>query len=183
MMFKSLANKLTMSRIVIIPVILSLLAIPRGWAAWTAVTLFILAALTDWLDGYVARRENDITAMGQFLDPIADKLLVASVLLMLVYNQQISGLSVLPAVIILLREVAVSGLREYLAGLRVSVPVSRLAKWKTAVQLMALGFLIVGRYAPDAIPATFIGDVGIWVAGAVTVITAWDYWRASLKHF
>ena len=182
-MFKSLANKLTMSRIVIIPVILLLLAIPHAWAAWVAVSLFILAGLTDWLDGYVARRENDITAMGQFLDPIADKLLVASVLLMLVYNQQISGLSVLPAVIILLREVAVSGLREYLAGLRVSVPVSRLAKWKTAVQLIALGFLIVGHYAPDAIPATAIGDIGIWIAGAITVITAWDYWRASLKHF
>src|ERR1700722_16578180 len=136
-MFYSLANKLTMSRIAIIPVILLLLVIPHGWAAWLAVILFAAAGLTDWLDGYVARRDNEITTIGQFLDPIADKLLVASVILMLVYNQQISGLSVLPAVIILLREVAVSGLREYLAGLRVSVPVSRLAKWKTALQLIA----------------------------------------------
>ncbi|MGB9152586.1 MAG: CDP-diacylglycerol--glycerol-3-phosphate 3-phosphatidyltransferase [Alphaproteobacteria bacterium] len=182
-MFHSLANKLTVSRIAIIPVILLLLAIPHGWAAWLALILFAIAGLTDYLDGYVARRDNEITAIGQFLDPIADKLLVASVLLMLVYNQQISGLSVLPAVIILLREVAVSGLREYLAGLRVSVPVSRLAKWKTALQMFALGFLIVGRYAPDSIPSTTIGDFGIWVAGAITVITAWDYWRASLKHF
>jgi len=182
-MFHSLANKLTLSRIIIIPVILLLLAIPHGWAAWLALVLFGAAGVTDWLDGYVARRDNEVTAIGQFLDPIADKLLVASVILLLVYNQQISGMTVLPAVIILLREVAVSGLREYLAGLRVSVPVSRLAKWKTAIQLVALGFLIVGRYAPDSIPSTTIGDFGLWAAGAFTLITAWDYWRASLKHF
>jgi len=182
-MFHSLANKLTISRIIAIPVILLLLAISHGWAAWLAVVLFSLAGLTDYLDGYMARRDNEVTAIGQFLDPIADKLLVASVILMLVYNQQITGLTVLPAVIILLREVAVSGLREFLAGLRVSVPVSTLAKWKTAIQLVALGFLIVGRYAPDSIPATRIGDFGLWFAGIVTVITAWDYWRASLKHF
>ena len=182
-MFNSLANKLTWSRIVIIPIILLLLAIPHGWAAWLALILFAAAGITDWLDGYVARRDNQITTIGQFLDPIADKLLVASVLLLLVYNQQISGISVLPAAIILLREVAVSGLREFLAGLQVSVPVSRLAKWKTTLQLLALGFLIVGRYAPDSIPATAIGDFGLWAAGAITLITAWDYWRASLKHF
>jgi len=182
-MFHSLANKITLSRIVIIPLILLLLAIPHGWAAWLALILFAAAGVTDWLDGYMARRDNEITKIGQFLDPIADKLLVASVILMLVYNAQISGMSVLPAVIILLREVAVSGLREYLAGLRVSVPVTRLAKWKTTIQLLALGFLIVGRYAPDSIPATLIGDFGIWIAATITVITAWDYWRASLKHF
>ena len=182
-MFHSLANKLTLSRIIIIPVILLLLAIPHGWAAWLAVVWFTAAGVTDWLDGYVARRDNEITTIGEFLDPIADKLLVASVLLLLVYNQQISGISVLPAAIILLREVAVSGLREFLAGLRVSVPVSRLAKWKTTIQLLALGFLIVGHYAPDSIPATSIGDFGLWVAGAITLITAWDYWRASLRHF
>ena len=182
-MFESIANKLTLSRILVIPAILLLLAIPHGWAAWCAVVLFTAAGATDWLDGYMARRENQVTKIGQFLDPIADKLLVASVILMLVSTQQINGLSVLPAVIILVREVAVSGLREFLAGLRVSVPVSRLAKWKTTVQLIALGFLIVGRYAPDNIPATTIGDIGIWLAGVVTVFTAWDYWRASLKHF
>jgi cardiolipin synthase len=182
-MFHSLANKLTLSRIFAIPVILLLLAIPHGWAAWLALILFAAAGMTDWLDGYIARRDNDITKVGQFLDPIADKLLVASVLLMLVYNQQISGMTVLPAVIILLREVAVSGLREFLAGIRVSVPVSALAKWKTTIQLLALGFLIVGRYAPDSIPSTMIGDYGLWAAGAFTVITAWDYWRASMKHF
>jgi len=183
MFFKSIANQLTLSRILVIPVILILLAIPHAWAAWLALILFAAAGITDWLDGYMARRENQVTKIGQFLDPIADKLLVASVILLLVYNQQISGMSVLPAVIILLREVAVSGLREYLAGLQVSVPVTNLAKWKTTIQLLALGFLIVGRYAPDSIPATTIGDFGIWIAGVFTLVTAWDYWRASLKHF
>jgi cardiolipin synthase len=124
-----------------------------------------------------------VSKLGQFLDPIADKLLVSAVLLMLVYNGQIGGMSIFPTVIILLREVAVSGLREFLAELRVSVPVSQLAKWKTTIQLIALGFLIVGRYAPGVIPATTIGDVGLWMAGAFTLITAWDYWRASVRYF
>jgi cardiolipin synthase (CMP-forming) len=182
-MFKSFPNKLTVSRIVVIPVILVLLLIPRAWAAWLALVPFIAAGVTDWLDGYLARRDNEVTKIGQFLDPIADKLLVSAVILILVSTQQISGLTVFPAVIILMREVAVSGLREFLAELRVSVPVSHLAKWKTGIQLVALGFLIVGRYAPPYIPATFIGDVGLWIAGGFTIITAWDYWRASLKHF
>lgn len=182
-MFESIANQLTVSRIVVIPLILLLLAIPHAWAAWVALVLFTLAGITDWLDGYMARRENQVTAIGQFLDPIADKLLVASVILMLVFNGQIMGLTIIPAIIILMREVAVSGLREFLAGLRVSVPVSNLAKWKTTIQMIVLGFLIIGRYAPESIPATTIGDYGLWGAGILTLVTAWDYWRASLKHF
>ncbi len=183
-MFRSLANKLTLSRIVIIPVILILLVLPYGWAAWGALFLFSVAGVTDWFDGYLARRENQVSKIGQFLDPIADKLLVSAVLLLLVYNQKIDGLTVLPAVIILLREVAVSGLREFLADLRVGVPVSRLAKWKTTIQLIALGFLIVGtENAPTWIPATLIGDILLWIAGVFTVITGYDYWRASEKHF
>lgn len=183
-MFRSLANKLTLSRIVIIPVILLLLVLPYGWAAWGALFLFSVAGVTDWFDGYLARRENQVSKIGQFLDPIADKLLVSAVLLLLVFNDKIEGFTVLPAVIILLREVAVSGLREFLADLRVSVPVSRLAKWKTTIQLIALGFLIVGtENAPSWIPATTIGDLMLWVAGILTVVTGYDYWRASEKHF
>lgn len=183
-MFTSLANKLTLSRIVLIPLILLLLVLPYGWAAWAAWFLFTVAGVTDFLDGYMARRDNQVSRIGQFLDPIADKLLVSAVLLLLVYNQKIDGLTVLPAVIILLREVAVSGLREYLAGLSVSVPVSQLAKWKTTIQLVALGFLIVGsENAPFWIPATLIGDFLLWIAGGFTIITGYDYWRASLKHF
>ena len=167
-----------------IPVILLLLVLPFGWTAWAAWFLFTIAGITDFLDGYMARRENNVSKIGQFLDPIADKLLVSAVLLLLVFNEKITGITVLPAVIILLREVAVSGLREYLAGLSVSVPVSQLAKWKTTIQLIALGFLIVGtENAPYWIPATLIGDILLWVAGAITVITGYDYWRASEKHF
>ena len=181
-MFNSLANKLTISRIIAIPVILALLAIPSAWAAWVALILFVAAGITDYLDGYVARRDNDVTRIGQFLDPIADKLLVAAVILFLVFNQQIAGFTILPAVIILMREVAVSGLREFLAEVRVSVPVSQLAKWKTFIQIVALSFLIVGRYAP-AVYATTIGDLCLWLAGGLTVFTAWDYWHASRNHF
>ncbi|MDE2030554.1 MAG: CDP-diacylglycerol--glycerol-3-phosphate 3-phosphatidyltransferase, partial [Alphaproteobacteria bacterium] len=176
-MLRSLANKLTISRIAVIPAILLLLVIPHPWAAWSALGLFAFAGITDYLDGYMARRDNDVTKIGQFLDPIADKLLVASVILMLVYNGQINGINVFPAVIILMREVAVSGLREFLAELRVSVPVSKLAKWKTTIQILALGFLIVGRYAPAFIPSTAIGDLCLWAAGILTLVTAWDYWR------
>ncbi|MGE0109521.1 MAG: CDP-diacylglycerol--glycerol-3-phosphate 3-phosphatidyltransferase [Bdellovibrionales bacterium] len=182
-MFKTLANKLTLSRIILIPLILLLLILPYKWAAWAALGFFAIAGITDWLDGYLARRENEVSRMGQFLDPIADKLLVASLLLVLVHMGRITGFSVLPALIILLREVAVSGLREFLADLRVSVPVSGLAKWKTTIQILALGFLIVGsENAPIWIPATFIGDVLLWLAGGLTVVTGYDYWRASLKH-
>ena len=183
-MFKSLANKLTLSRIIVIPIILALLFVPYGWAAWLALVLYTLAGVTDWLDGYLARRENQVTKIGQFLDPIADKLLVSAVILVLVFTKQIDGWGILPAIVILMREVAVSGLREYLAGLSVSVPVSRLAKWKTAIQLVALGFLMIGdSYAPSFIPATLIGNIGIWIAAGFTLVTAWDYWHASLKHF
>lgn len=183
-MFKSLANKLTLSRIILIPVILLLLALPGGWAAWLAWFLFTVAGVTDFLDGYLARRDHQVSRIGQFLDPIADKLLVAAVLLLLVYNGKISGLTVVPALVILLREVAVSGLREFLADLRVHVPVSRLAKWKTTIQLFALGFLIVGtESAPDWIPATFCGDILLWIAGILTVMTGYDYWRASESYF
>jgi cardiolipin synthase len=181
-MLNSLANRLTLSRIAVIPVILILLFIQEEWAAWVALILFVAAGVTDMLDGYMARREGQVSKIGQFLDPIADKLLVAAVILLLVYNHQITGLAIIPAVIILLREVAVSGLREFLADVRVSMPVSQLAKWKTFIQIVALSFLIGGDYAPS-LHATLIGDIGLWVAGVITVITAWDYWRASQKHF
>jgi cardiolipin synthase len=183
LMLNSLANKLTLSRIAAIPLILVLLKIPSGWSAWLALILFVAAGVTDLLDGYLARRDNQVSMIGQFLDPIADKLLIAAVILFLVANGEISGWSVWPAVIILLREVAVSGLREFLAGVRVSVPVSQLAKWKTFIQIVALSFLIVGSHAPDAFHAPFIGDLLLWIAGGITVFTALDYWWASERHF
>jgi cardiolipin synthase len=181
-MLDSLANKLTFSRIAVIPVILVLLFIRMEWAAWMALVLFVAAGVTDMLDGYMARRDGQVSKLGEFLDPIADKLLVAAVILLLVYNEHITGLTIIPAVIILMREVAVSGLREFLAEVRVSMPVSHLAKWKTFIQIVALSFLMGGDYAPS-LHAAFVGDILLWIAGALTLITAWDYWRTSLKHF
>ena len=181
-MFSSLANKLTASRIVVIPVILVLLFLQTEWAAWVALVLFVAAGITDMLDGYLARRGRQVSMIGEFLDPIADKLLVAAVILLLVYNGHIRGSTIVPAVIITMREVAVSGLREFLANLRVSMPVSKLAKWKTFLQIWAVSFLIGGDYAP-AIHATQVGDICLWIAGVITVVTAWDYWRAAVKYF
>lgn len=181
-MLTSLPNLLTLSRIAVIPVIIGLFFLTADWAAWTACGLFAAAAITDYLDGYLARAMDQTSPVGRFLDPIADKLLVAAVLFMLVAVDRLNGVSVLPAVVILLREVLVSGLREFLAGLQVGVPVSRLAKWKTTIQMTTLGFLIVGDAGPSAVPVSTIGIVGLWLAGVLTLITGWDYMRAGWKH-
>jgi len=142
--------------------------------------LFVAACVTDWFDGYFARRYHQISRFGRFLDPIADKLLVAAALVMLVNSGQLSGIHVLAALIILAREILVSGLREFLAELRVGVPVSQLAKWKTAVQMGAIAFLLLG----DAVPP-IVGQLGlvlIWIAAALTLITGYDYLRMGMRH-
>ncbi|MFN8926486.1 MAG: CDP-diacylglycerol--glycerol-3-phosphate 3-phosphatidyltransferase [Rhodospirillales bacterium] len=181
-MLFSLPNILTLSRIAVIPLIVGLMFVPAAWADWLACLLFTVAAVTDYLDGYLARAWSQISAVGKFLDPIADKLLVAAVLFMLVATEKIGQISVLPAVVILMREVLVSGLREYLAGIRVSVPVSRLAKWKTAMQMVALGVLIVGDAGPEILPVRMIGEVGLWIAALLTLVTGWDYLRSGVRH-
>jgi cardiolipin synthase len=181
-MLTSLPNILTLSRIAVIPVVIGLFFIHAAWAAWSACALFAAAAITDYLDGYLARSLAQVSVIGRFLDPIADKLLVSATLFMLVAVDKLSGADVLPAVVILLREVMVSGLREFLAGIHVGVPVSRLAKWKTAIQMVALGVLIVGDDGPAALPVRDIGVVGLWAAGLLTLITGWDYLRAGWPH-
>jgi len=181
-MLTSLPNLLTLSRIIVIPIIIGLFFVREPWAAWTACVLFAAAAITDYIDGYLARSWSQVSLVGKFLDPIADKLLVAAVLFMLVAVDKINGISVLPAVVILLREVLVSGLREFLAGIRVGMPVSKLAKWKTAIQMVALGILIVGDDGPLWLPVEAIGEVGLWAAGLLTLITGWDYMQAGWKH-
>ncbi|EWY41122.1 CDP-diacylglycerol--glycerol-3-phosphate 3-phosphatidyltransferase [Skermanella stibiiresistens SB22] len=181
-MLTSLPNLLTLSRIIVIPIIIGLFFVREHWAAWTACGLFALAAITDYFDGYLARSWSQVSLVGKFLDPIADKLLVAAVLFMLVAVDKLSGVAVLPAVVILLREVLVSGLREFLAGIRVGMPVSKLAKWKTAIQMVALGILIVGDDGPPNLPVQAIGEAGLWAAGLLTLITGWDYMRAGWKH-
>ncbi len=181
-MLTSLPNLLTLSRIAVIPVVVGLLFVPEAWAAWTACALFAAAAVTDWFDGWLARAWAQESVIGTFLDPIADKLLVAATLFMIVASDRVTGVSVLPAVVILLREVLVSGLREYLAVLNVGVPVTRLAKWKTTIQMAALGFLIVGDHGPVGLPVSDIGITGLWLAALLTLVTGWDYTRVGVRH-
>ena len=177
------ANILTMSRIAAIPAIFGFMMVPGLVWHWVALALFILACVTDWFDGYVARRLDQVSPLGRFLDPIADKLVVAAVLLMLVSIQHIDGWAILAALIILCREILVSGLREFLAELRVGVPVSMLAKWKTTVQMVALGFLIVAKPASEVpINAMLIGEILLWIAAVLTLITGYDYMMIGLKR-
>jgi cardiolipin synthase len=181
-MLTSLPNLLTLLRIVIIPVLVPLFYLEGAYPRWLACGLFGLAAITDYFDGYLARHRNEVSPLGRFLDPIADKLLVAAVILMLVGRGGIEGVVILPALVILCREILVSGLREYLAEIRVPMPVSNLAKWKTVIQMFALGFLIVGDTGPAVLPVQTIGEVGLWIAALLTFITGYDYLRRGLKH-
>lgn len=181
-MLTNLPNLLTMSRIVVIPVIIGLLFIDASWARWAAFALYATAAITDFFDGYLARAMEQMSEFGRFLDPIADKLLVTSVILMICANGALDGYHVIAAVIILIREVLISGMREFLAGSKIIIHVTKLAKWKTFIQMIALGFLIVGDAAPDWIPADPIGTVGIWVAALLTAWTGIDYLRAGMGH-
>jgi cardiolipin synthase len=184
----SVPNILTYSRIAAVPVVVALMywqSILDGglWLRWVALGVFVSAAITDMLDGYLARMWGQQSSLGRMLDPIADKLLVASCLLMLAAEETIRGWSLLAAVIILCREILVSGLREYLAELRVSLPVSRLAKWKTTWQLVAVGFLIAGEAGDQVFGVvTPIGLALLWLSALVTLYTGWDYFRAGLRH-
>ncbi|PHQ71819.1 MAG: CDP-diacylglycerol--glycerol-3-phosphate 3-phosphatidyltransferase [Sneathiella sp.] len=181
-MLSSLPNMLTLSRIVVIPLLLASLYLPGNLASWVPLTLFIAAGITDFFDGYFARRYQQTSNLGRFMDPVADKVLVASVLLFLVALGRIEGWQLIPAVIILCREIMVSGLREYLAELRVGMPVSKLAKWKTAMQIFALCFLLGGPAVANDFDAMLVGQVLLWLAGSLTVWTGYDYLRLGLKH-
>lgn len=178
----SLPNLLTLSRILAIPVVVATFYVEGDGARWFGCALFTAAALTDWLDGHVARRWSQQSELGRFLDPIADKLLVAAILLMLTAFERLPTGALLPALVILCREILVSGLREYLAELRVGLPVSRLAKWKTTIQMTAIGFLIVGEAGPVRLPVEQIGAVLLWIAALLTLVTGYDYLRAGLSH-
>jgi cardiolipin synthase len=183
MTFK-LPNLLTYSRILAVPVVVVLMLVERPLGNWLALAVFVAAGVTDILDGHLARKWGQQSSLGRILDPIADKLLVSSVLLMLVGVDTLRGLTLLPAAVILCREILVSGLREFLADVRVGVPVSQLAKWKTGLQMTTLGFLIVGDAGPAFGPftTTQIGVAGLWLAAVLTVVTGLDYLLASLRH-
>jgi len=200
----SLPNVLTYCRIAAVPLVVACMywqAILQGglYLRIVALVIFIAAGITDFFDGYLARSWGQQSALGRMLDPIADKLLVSSCLLMLAADETIKGWSLFAAIIILCREILVSGLREYLAELRVSVPVTQLAKWKTTLQLVAIGFLLGGEAVDYSLPSamlnwrwkigedplpltTTVGIVLLWISALLTLYTGWDYFRAGLRH-
>ena len=184
----ALPNILTYARIVAVPIVVGCMYwsdILQGglWLRWLALVIFVAAGITDVLDGYFARMYRQQSSFGRMLDPIADKLLVSSCLLMLAADGTIRGWSLWAAIVILCREILVSGLREYLAELRVTVPVTWLAKWKTMLQLVAVGFLIAGEAGDRILPITTdIGIALIWLSAMLTLYTGWDYFRAGVRH-
>jgi cardiolipin synthase len=178
-MLRSPPNLLTVSRIALIPLLAALFYVPGDWARYVACAVFVIAATTDFFDGYVARSLKLQSPFGRWLDPIADKLLVVATVLMLVGFDRAP---LLPALVIVLREIMVSGLREYMAEVSAGLPVSRLAKWKTAVQMTAIGFLVVGDAGPVWLHVAWIGWVGLWAAAILTLVTGWDYLNAGLQH-
>ncbi len=184
----TLPNLLTLSRILAVPILVYLLWRPSPIDYLITFVLYCLVGITDYFDGYLARAQKTVSRLGIFLDPIADKIMVAAVIVMLVSSRQASGepiihdFHVVPALVILLREIIVSGLREFLAGLAVSIPVSRLAKWKTTLQLVALGALILGGAVPYWAWVHDVGLVSLWAAAALTMVTGWDYLRVGIRH-
>lgn len=183
-MYLALPNILTYTRIIAIPVVAAVFFIGDPLGSWAAFGVYVYACVTDFLDGYLARARREQSALGKFLDPIADKLLVAGVVFALVGAGRIDGLELIPAGIILGREILVSGMREFLAGLQVGMPVSQLAKWKTGIQMVALGFLLVGPNGPDfgALSTMHIGIAGLWLAAVLTLVTGFDYLQVGLKE-
>lgn len=182
-MVLNLPNLLTYGRILAVPALVSCFFLTGAFAHWLAFAIFVAACITDFLDGYLARVWEQQSSLGRMLDPIADKLLVAAALIMLTANQTISDWSLWAAVIILSREILVSGLREFLAEVSVSVPVTWLAKCKTSAQMVAISFLLAGP-AGDKIFAwtTTVGLVLLWMSALVTLYTGYDYFRAGLRH-
>lgn len=186
----SLPNLLTYGRIVAVPLVVICFYLEgklqsSDFARWSALAIFLIASITDFFDGYLARAWDQTSSIGKMLDPIADKLLVATCLLLLAADtdRTIAGWSLWAAIIILCREILVSGLREYLAELKVSVPVTQLAKWKTAVQMIAIAFLLAGPAGDKILPhTTEIGIFLLWIAAIITLYTGYDYFRAGLKH-
>ncbi|EIM76319.1 CDP-diacylglycerol--glycerol-3-phosphate 3-phosphatidyltransferase [Nitratireductor rhodophyticola] len=186
----NIPNLLTYGRILAVPAIVLCFFLEgrlqsSDFARWSALALFIAASITDYLDGYLARIWEQTSNIGKMLDPIADKLLVSTCLLLLAADtdRTIAGWTLWAAIIILCREILVSGLREYLAALKVSVPVTQLAKWKTTIQMVAIGFLLAGPAGDKVLPyTTQLGIVLLWISAIVTLYTGYDYFRAGLKH-
>lgn len=180
----SLPNVLTYARILAVPAIVACLFFYRGdGGRWLALAVFIAACITDWLDGYLARVWQQQTTLGRMLDPIADKLLVGTTLLMLVHDNTIEGINIWAGVVILCREILVSGLREFLAELNVKIRVTQLAKWKTTLQMIALGVLLAGPAGDKIVAGVWnSGIVLLWLAALLTLWTGYDYLKAAVRH-
>jgi cardiolipin synthase len=186
----TLPNLLTLSRILAVPILVFLLWKPSWWDYAITFVLYCLVGITDYFDGYLARAQGTVSRLGMFLDPIADKIMVAAVIVMLIARSPLHGdgtpiiadWHLIPALVILLREIIVSGLREFLASLRISVPVSQLAKWKTTFQMVSLGALILAGAVPEWAWVRDFGLACLWAAAALTLVTGWDYLRVGLKH-
>ncbi|MDE8346948.1 MAG: CDP-diacylglycerol--glycerol-3-phosphate 3-phosphatidyltransferase [Acidocella sp.] len=186
-MIRDLPNILTLSRIAAIPVLVLLVALGAAWADFFASLVFLAAAITDYLDGRLARERLQLSDFGRMLDPIADKLLIGATLMALVGFGHLPGWGIYPAIVIMLREILVSGMREYLAEIRIGLPVTKLAKWKTGVQMVALGLLLLGGGGARVIglgflPMAWIGGTLLWAAAVLTLVTGWDYLNAGLRH-
>ena len=179
----TIPNILTLLRLAAAPAVpLMFLYFHRPWADWAALAIFLVAAVTDWFDGYLARAWKQESRFGAAMDPIADKAMVVIAIIVITGYSGMNPWLILPATVILFREVLVSGLREFLAGLQVSVPVSRLAKWKTTFQLIALGALILAGAVPQFPFVQMVGIATLWAAAILTLITGWDYLRVGISH-
>lgn len=178
----NLANILTLTRLALLPFIIILLYLPEswGWAAWTCLALYLIGAVTDFADGWVARKFDQVTEFGKFMDPVSDKIFVVTILLMLTAVGRIPDIFVLAVIIILIREFTISGLREFLGPKDVKLPVTQLAKWKTATQMVATGLLIISPVVPAYIDWTAL--LLLCAAAALTAVTGWDYVKAGLRH-
>lgn len=175
-----LPNYLTYARIAAVPVIMLMILADNSFLRWLALILYIAAAITDYLDGYYARKYGSVSPVGRMLDPIADKLLIAILLLVFCFDGSFGAWDLIPASIILAREIFVSGLREFMGNEKIVVPVTKLAKYKTTVQLIALAFVIA---EPLVLGMREVSDILLWLAAALTAITGWQYWTGVTSHF
>jgi cardiolipin synthase len=186
-MLTDLPNVLTLSRIAAIPVLVACVAWATPWGDVAALLVFAVAAITDYFDGRLARTRAQTSDLGRMLDPIADKLLVGACLMMLAGSARLTSWGLYPAIVIMLREILVSGLREYLGAIRISLPVTHLAKWKTGFQMGAIGTLLAGDTGARVLglgflPVSVIGEILLWGAALLTLVTGWDYLMAGLRH-
>lgn len=185
-MFYNLPNCLTLSRIIIIPLVAVLVMVHKPVTDLLACILFIVAGITDYLDGKLARAWQQLSDFGKMFDPIADKLLVGIILIVMAGYDRLPYGGLIPAMIILAREILVSGLREYLSSFEISLPVTKLAKWKTTFQMVAIGFLLAGDSSAELLninwfPVNVIGSILLWIAAILTMITGWGYIHTGIR--